>query len=127
MTAPEPVEVEAAELAVAVAGMRSLVRTGAIPAITDDLRLILAELDRRARRIAELEGMVCTCHQGQAMEAQLDRLTARIAELEAELRDERDALRAELTRTVADCGICRLGARTVHVDDDCPRHGEGDW
>lgn len=36
-------------------------------------------------------------------------------------------MRAELTRTVADCGICRLGGRMLHIDDDCPTHGEGDW
>lgn len=39
---------------------------------------------------------------------------------------EYDRMRAELSRTVADCGICRLGSRTIHIDDDCPRHGDTD-
>lgn len=39
---------------------------------------------------------------------------------------EYDRMRAELTKTVADCGICRLGGRTIHISDDCPRHGDTD-
>lgn len=47
-----------------------------------------------------------------------DRRGERIAELEAQI--------AELTKTVADCGICRLGSRTIQINDDCPRHGDTD-
>lgn len=39
---------------------------------------------------------------------------------------EYDRMRAELSRTVADCGICRLGGRTIQINDDCPRHGDTD-
>lgn len=39
---------------------------------------------------------------------------------------ELDRMRAELAKTVADCGICRLGGRTIQINDDCPRHGDTD-
>lgn len=82
MTAPEPPEVEADELAAAEEWARSHARCPCPNPPDTHIVTLLAEYNR---------------------------------------------MRAELTRTVADCGICRLGGRTVHVDDDCPRHGEGDW
>lgn len=93
----EPVEVAADELAAAEHWLREGLIIGNGERMRD---VLMAEYDRRSARITKLEGMVCTCHQGQAMEAQLDRLTA---ELHTRNVDAKSAtiqavgLRAELT------------------------------
>lgn len=38
---------------------------------------------------------------------------------------EYDRMRAELTKTVADCGICKYKpGGTIYIDDSCPEHGD---
>ena len=32
-----------------------------------------------------------------------------------------------LTKPLDDCGICKLGGRTLFINDDCPTHGDEDW
>lgn len=46
------------------------------------------------------------------------KLEAKIEEQAAEL----EAYRAP----IADCGICKLGARTIFINDKCPEHGDQD-
>lgn len=44
----------------------------------------------------------------------------------AKIQAEYDRMRAELSKTLADCGICKLGGRVIHINDGCPRHGDDD-
>jgi len=39
---------------------------------------------------------------------------------------EYDRMRRQLTTTYADCGICKIGGRMLHIKDECPTHGDND-
>lgn len=91
--------------------------------------------DKLAEAIAELRALTtCRCrseyalsngHESECVELwreEVDTVAAALTYRAVRIEE----LERELSRTVADCGICRLGGRTIQINDDCPRHGDTD-